>query len=160
MMRRNRFNQALAAIILAGAALLPQLAFAQDGSKISADSKIRNIDGVAAVVNTGYVTRKEIDDRILALQKQGGKLPDAAALRKTVMERLILEKIQLQNADQEGIAVSNKELDKIIGDIAAKNKLTLAELKVKIAATGSTYERYSQMLRDEIISSAFFIRDG
>ncbi|QWE14398.1 peptidylprolyl isomerase [Polynucleobacter sp. AP-Sving-400A-A2] len=159
MMRRNRFNQALAAIILAGAALLPQLAFAQDGSKISADSKIRNIDGVAAVVNTGYVTRKEIDDRILALQKQGGKLPDAAALRKTVLERLILEKIQLQNAEQEGIAVSNKELDKIIGDIAAKNKLTLAELKVKIAATGSTYERYSQMLRDDVIISRYRERE-
>ena len=159
MMRRNQFNQALAAIILAGLALLPQFAFAQDSSKISADSKIRNIDGVAAVVNTGYVTRKEIDDRIVALQQQGGKLPDAAALRKTVMERLILEKIQLQNAEQEGIAVSNKELDKIIGDIAAKNKLTLAELKVKIAATGSTYERYSQMLRDDVIISRYRERE-
>ncbi|QWE24492.1 peptidylprolyl isomerase [Polynucleobacter sp. AP-Elch-400A-B2] len=159
MMRRNRFNQALAAMILAGAAFLSQLAFAQDSSKTLADSKIRNIDGVAAVVNTGYVTRKEIDDRIVALQKQGGKLPDAASLRKTVLERLILEKIQLQNAEQEGIAVSNKELDKIIGDIAAKNKLTLAELKVKIAATGSTYERYSQMLRDDVIISRYRERE-
>jgi peptidyl-prolyl cis-trans isomerase SurA len=139
MMRRNRFYQTLASIILAGAAFLSQLTFAQDSSKTLADSKIRNIDGVAAVVNTGYVTRKEIDDRIVALQKQGAKLPDAATLRKTVLERLILEKIQLQNADQEGIAVSDKELDKIISDIAAKNKLTLAELKVKIVATGSTY---------------------
>jgi peptidyl-prolyl cis-trans isomerase SurA len=159
MMRRNRFNQALAAIILAGAAFLSQLTFAQDSSKTSADSKIRNIDGVAAVVNTGYVTRKEIDDRIAALQKQGGKLPDAAELRKTVLERLILEKIQLQNAEQEGIAISNKELDKIIGDIAAKNKLTLAELKVKIAATGSTYDRYRQMLRDDVTISRYRERE-
>jgi peptidyl-prolyl cis-trans isomerase SurA len=159
MMRRNRFNQALAATIFAGLALLSQFVFAQDSSKISADSKIRNIDGVAAVVNTGYVTRKEIDDRIVALQKQGGKLPDAAALRKTVLERLILEKIQLQNAEQEGIAVSNKELDKIIGDIAAKNKLTLAELKVKIAATGSTYDRYRQMLRDDVVISRYRERE-
>jgi len=159
MMRRNQFNQALAAIILAGLAVLPQFAFAQDGSKISADSKIRDIDGVAVVVNTGYVTRKEIDDRILTLQKQGGKLPDVAELRKTVLERLVLEKIQLQNAEQEGIAVSNKELDKIIGDIAAKNKLTLAELKVKIAATGSTYDRYRQMLRDDVIISRYRERE-
>ena len=159
MMRRNRFNQALAATIFAGLALLSQFVFAQDSSKISADSKIRNIDGVAAVVNTGYVTRKEIDDRIVALQKQGGKLPDAATLRKTVLERLILEKIQLQNAEQEGVAVSNKELDKIIGDIAAKNKLTLAELKVKIAATGSTYDRYRQMLRDDVVISRYRERE-
>ncbi|WP_251369031.1 peptidylprolyl isomerase [Polynucleobacter sp. JS-Mosq-20-D10] len=158
-MRRNRFNQALAAIILAGLALLPQFAFAQESSKISADSKIRNIDGVAAVVNTGYVTRKEIDDRIIALQKQGGKLPDATALRKTVLERLILEKIQLQNAEQEGVTLSNKELDKIIGDIAAKNKFTLAELKVQITATGSTYDRYRQMLRDDVIISRYRERE-
>lgn len=159
MMRRNRFNQALAAMILAGAAFMSQFASAQDGSKTSGDSKIRNIDGVAAVVNTGYVTRKEIDDRIAALQKQGTKLPDAATLRKTILERLIIEKIQLQNAEQEGVVVTNKELDKIITDIAAKNKLTLAELKVKIAATGSSYERYRQMLRDDVIISRYRERE-
>jgi peptidyl-prolyl cis-trans isomerase SurA len=159
MMRRNRFKQALAATMLAGAALLSQFAFAQDSSKTLVDSKIRNIDGVAAVVNTGYVTRKEIDDRIAALQKQGTKLPDAATLRKTVLERLIIEKVQLQNAEQEGVVVTNKELDKIIGDIAAKNKLTVAELKVKIAATGSTYDRYRQMLRDDVIISRYRERE-
>ena len=84
-MRRNRFNQALAAMILAGAVFVSPFAFAQDSSKTSGDSKIRNIDGVAAVVNTGYVTRKEIDDRIAALQKQGTKLPDATTLRKTCL---------------------------------------------------------------------------
>lgn len=159
MMRSNRFNQVLAAMILASTAFMSQFALAQDGSKTTTDSKIRNIDGVAAVVNTGYVTRKEIDDRIAALQKQGSKLPDAATLRKTVLERLIVEKIQLQNAEQEGVTVSNKELDKIIGDIAAKNKLTIAELKVKIAATGSTYDRYRQMLRDDVIISRYRERE-
>ncbi|MBU3586710.1 peptidylprolyl isomerase [Polynucleobacter sp. 31A-FELB] len=159
MMRRNRFNQALAAMILAGAAFMSQFAFAQDSSKTSGDSKIRNIDGVAAVVNTGYVTRKEIDDRIAALQKQGTKLPDPVTLRKTILERLIIEKIQLQNAAQEGVVVSSKELDKIIADIAAKNKLTLAELKVKIAATGSSYERYRQMLHDDVVISRYRERE-
>ena len=159
MMLRNRFNQALAAMMLSGIALLPQFTFAQDSSKTPVDNKIRNIDGVAAVVNTGYVTRKEIDDRITALQKQGAKLPDAATLRNTVLERLILEKIQLQNAEQEGLAISNKELDKIIGDIAAKNKLTIAELKVKIVASGSNYERYREMLRDDVTISRYRERE-
>jgi peptidyl-prolyl cis-trans isomerase SurA len=159
MMRRNRFNQALAVTMLAGAALLPQFAFAQDSSKTSADSKIRNIDGVAAVVNTGYVTRKEIDDRIAALQKQGTKLPDATTLRKTVLERLIMEKIQLQNAEQDGVVVSSKELDKIIGDIAAKNKVSVADLKAKIISSGNTFERYRQMLRDDVIVNRYRERE-
>ena len=159
MMCRYRLNQVLVATMLAGAALLSQFASAQDGAKTSADSKIRNIDGVAAVVNTGYVTRKEIDDRIAALQKQGGKLPDATTLRKTILERLIIEKIQLQNAEQQGVLVTGKELDQIIGDIAAKNKLTIAELKNKIAATGSTYDRYRQLLRDDVIISRYRERE-
>ena len=160
MMRSNRFKHVLTTLAF-GLAMLSQLAFAQDASKTTTntESKIRNIDGVAAVVNTGYVTRKEIDDRILALQKQEAKLPDPATLRKTVLERLIIEKIQLQNAEQEGITVSNKELDKIIADIAEKNKLSLAELKVKIVATGSSYERYRQMLRDDVILSRYRERE-
>ncbi len=160
MMRSNRFKHVLTTLAF-GLAMLSQLAFAQDASKTTTntESKIRNIDGVAAVVNTGYVTRKEIDDRIVALQKQGAKLPDPATLRKTVLERLIIEKIQLQNAEQEGVTVSNKELDKIIADIAEKNKLSLAELKVKIVATGSSYERYRQMLRDDVILSRYRERE-
>jgi peptidyl-prolyl cis-trans isomerase SurA len=96
----------------------------QDANKTAtaSDNKIRNIDGVAAVVNTGYVTRKDIDDRIAALRKQGAKLPDDGSLRKVILERLIIEKIQLQNAEQEGVTVTNKELDKIIADIAEKIK--------------------------------------
>jgi len=73
----------------------------------SYDSKVRDIDGVAAVVNTGFITRKEIDDRIVTLQKQGAKLPsDVVALRKAILERLIIEKVQLQEAEQEGVTVS------------------------------------------------------
>jgi len=159
MMCRNRINQALTATILACIALFTQFSFAQGSSKTSADNKIRNIDGVAAVVNMGYVTRKEIDDRIVALQKQGGKLPEGASLRMTVLERLIIEKIQLQNAEQEGMGLTNKELDKIIDDIAAKNKLTVAELKVKIIASGSTYERYRQMLREDVVISRYRDRE-
>jgi len=145
--------------VLASAMLLAGVAVAQDSARSSPDSKIRNIDGVAAVVNTGYVTRKEIDDRILALQKQGTKLPDPVVLRQTIMERLIIEKIQLQEAEQEGIVVSNKELDKIIGDIASKNKLSVAEFKQKVIASGSTFERYKEMLRDDIIISRFRERE-
>ena len=144
MLCRNRLKQIWNFTFLLGAISFAGIACSQDSPKTltTADSKIRNIDGVAAVVNTGYVTRKEIDDRITTLEKQGAKLPDAANLRKLILDRLIIEKIQLQNAEQEGIAVSNKELDKIIGDIASKNKLSYAELKTKVTATGISFERY------------------
>jgi peptidyl-prolyl cis-trans isomerase SurA len=140
--------------------LSPDLVLAQGQvSSNATENKIRYIDGVVAIVNTGYVTRKEIDDRITTLKKQGAKLPDDESLRKLILERLILEKIQLQNAEQEGVIVTNKELDKIIGDIAAKNKLSYAEFKDKVLASGTTFNRYKQMLNDDIIISRYRERE-
>ncbi len=143
--------------------------FAQDANRKSvatpsaaptvADNKVRNIDGVAAVVNTGYITRKEINDRIAALQKQGTKATDGDEFRKAVLERLIVEKIQLQNAEQEGIRVTNKELDKIIGDIAAKNKVSMADFKAKVIASGISYERYKENLREDVVLTRFRERE-
>ncbi|MBU3605613.1 peptidylprolyl isomerase [Polynucleobacter sp. MWH-Creno-3A4] len=157
MLCRSFLKQSFTVICLLAAPLLVGVVYAQDSSRgiTGGDSKIRNIDGVAAVVNTGYVTRKEIDDRITALQKQGVKLPDGPDLRKLVLERLILEKIQLQNASQDGIAVTNKELDKIIGDIAAKNRLTYLEFKAKVTASGMSFERYKENLREDIIVTRY-----
>jgi len=155
MLYRNYLIQAVTAALILGA--LAGSAYSQDSLKTGnlSDGKIRNIDGVAAVVNTGYVTRKEIDDRIITLQKQGAKLPEVGSLRQIVLDRLIIEKIQLQNAAQERILVTNKELNKIIGDIADKNKLSVAELRSKIIATGMSFERYKEALRDDIILSRY-----
>jgi peptidyl-prolyl cis-trans isomerase SurA len=154
---RNHLKQIVTATLLLGTLAFVGAAHSQDSQKIgnTSDGKIRNIDGVAAVVNTGYVTRKEIDDRIISLQKQGVKLPDADNLRKLVLERLIIEKIQLQNAAQEGIQISNKELNTIISDIAVKNKLSVAELRSKVIATGVSFERYQESLREDIIVSRY-----
>ena len=161
MLCMNRFKKIIIYAIFLGLGAFANVSFAQDSAKTSAaaESKIRNIDGVAAVVNTGYVTRKEIDDRIAMLKKQGAKLPEDGSLRKTILDRLILEKVQLQNAEQEGVVVSNKELDKIIGDIAAKNKISVAEFKAKVIASGTTFERYKQLLRDDIMISRYRERE-
>ena len=125
--------------------------------------KIRNIDGVVAVVNTGVVTRKEIDDRIASLQKQGPtggkKLPEGEEVRKQVLENLILEKIQIQEAEQTGLAVSNKDLNKIIEDIAVRNKLSMNEFRQAIIKTGISFERYSEMLREDVLKTRLKERD-
>ena len=160
MLSRSGLKKMACYSILFGTVLFATMAGAQDAAKpSSSDNKIRNIDGVAAVVNTGYITRKEIDDRIVALKKQGVKLPDDGSLRKAVLERLIIEKIQLQNAEQEGITISNKELDRIIADIASRNKATLAEFKEKVIASGDTFERYKQLLRNDVMLSRYRERE-
>ena len=169
---KKHLKGSIACAFLLISSALVNSSYAQDASRKTApkistpvpapapvDNKIRNIDGVAAVVNTGFITRKEIDDRIAALQKQGMKGADEAEFRKAVLERLIIEKIQLQNADQEGIKVTNKELDRIIGDIAAKNKVSLAEFKSKVVDSGISFERYRENLREDVVLTRFRERE-
>ena len=171
---RMNLRHSLIAIMIAGLSLLSITSDAQStsaskktgnnvespGNNTSSDSKVRDIDGVAAVVNTGFITRKEIDDRIVTLQKQGAKLPsDVVTLRKAILERLIIEKVQIQEAEQNGISVSEKELAKIVDDIAARNKTTLAEFKAKIIASGMSFERYKEMLRNDIMMSRYRERE-
>jgi peptidyl-prolyl cis-trans isomerase SurA len=138
------------------ALLLSNFSIAQTATQNN-ESKIINIDGVVAVVNTGVVTRKEINDRIASIQKQspspGRKIPEGEELRKQVLEDLILEKIQIQEAEQTGLAVSENELNKIIEDIAARNKLTQAEFREAITKTGMTFQRYRAMLREDVLKT-------
>lgn len=121
------------------------------------EPKIVTIDGVVAVVNTGVVTRKEIDDRVASLQKQastgGKKLPEGDELRKQVLENLILEKIQIQEAQQTGLAVNDKELNKIIEDIATRNKLTPNEFRETIIKSGMSFARYRELLREDVLKA-------
>jgi peptidyl-prolyl cis-trans isomerase SurA len=158
----NRSIRLICTLFLLACVAVATPTYAQSNAPAStSDNKIRDIDGVAAVVNTGFVTRKEIDDRVATITKQGGgaAMPDKDTLRKQVLERLIVEKIQLQDAEQSGISVSNAELDKIIADIAARNKLSMAEFRATIVKSGSSFERYREMLRDDIVVTRFRERE-
>ena len=127
------------------------------GNPSGNEPKIINIDGVVAVVNTGVVTRKEIDDRIASIQKQapagGKKLPEGDELRKQVLENLILEKIQIQEAEQTGLAVNEKELNKIIEDTATRNKLTFSEIRDAVTKSGVSFQRYRELLREDVLKA-------
>ena len=158
MMYRLLFRYKPIAIVLGAFLLMPAHSYAQVSEQLKAtgiDEKIRDIDGVAAVVNTGFITRKEIDDRVAVLKAKDSKSSDAPDVRKRVLEQIIIEKVQLQNAELEGIAVSDKELSQIISGIAAQNKLSMADFKVKVTQSGTSYERYRQLLREDVIVSRY-----
>ena len=162
MFYKNRGIELISSFFMFIAVTIALPSHGQSAPAISGvDNKIRDIDGVAAVVNTGFVTRKEIDDRVATITKEGGgaAMPDKETLRKQVLERLIVEKIQLQDAERSGISVSNAELDKIIADIAARNKLTMTEFRATIQKSGSSFERYREILRDDIIVTRFRERE-
>ena len=87
MMYRSLFLYELIAIVLGASFFITSQSYAQVNEQrksIVVDEKIRDIDGVAAVVNTGFITRKEIDDRVAVLKAKDSKSSDAPDVRKRV----------------------------------------------------------------------------
>ena len=165
MFCRNYFIKVAHALFAVAILATASVALAQASNTLAAkpDTKIRAIDGVVAVVNTGFISRKEIDDRVATIVKQSAansaSLPGKDALRKQVLEQLIVEKVQLQEAQQNGITVSDAELDKIIVDIAARNKLSVAGFREAIIKSGSTFSSYRDLLRNDVIVTRFRERE-
>ena len=83
------------------------------------------VDGIAAVVNSEVITRKELRDRVemavRQLSRQGTQLPPPDIIERQVMERLILEKAQLQMARESGMSVDDETLARALWDLAEES---------------------------------------
>ena len=77
-------------------------------------------------------------------------LPAADELKRQVLERLISERIQQQLAKEAGIKVNDRELDRIIINIAGQNKLTVDAFRAKVEKEGTAFNKYREELRKEV----------
>lgn len=120
-------------------------------------AEIEKIDRIIAVVDQAVLTEQELQDRIKSLSKQvekkGGTLPAPDVLQKQILERLIVDSLQLQLAAQIGVKVDDAQLDKTIARIAEQNKLTLDEFKKVISEDGITFSKFREDIRNEITIS-------
>src|SRR5688572_6599138 len=103
---------ALASWLLVGLALAASTAFAQT-RELSSSGVL--LDRIAAVVNDGVVLTSQLDSQtdevIQRLRQQKTELPPRNVLRRQILERLIVEEIQIQRADRLGIEVSEEMLN-------------------------------------------------
>ena len=123
---------------------------------VMAQNTSRVIDEVVAIVDTSLVTKKELQDRLNQVEKQlkaSNRAIPVEELRKQVLERLIIERIQLNLAREQGLRVTDKDLDRIIGNIAAQNKLTVDAFKKKIESEGIRFSKYREDIRQEVTIS-------
>ncbi|MDP5009070.1 MAG: SurA N-terminal domain-containing protein, partial [Glaciimonas sp.] len=85
-------------------------------------SAIQTVDAIAAVVNSDVITRNELTSRmrdiVQRMKTQGIEVPPEAELRKQMLERLILEKAEIQSAREQGLSVDDRMLDTAIARIA------------------------------------------
>lgn len=119
-----------------------------------AQNKNKSIDEVIAIVDTSLVTKLELENRVALIEKQfkaaNRPLPPANDLKAQVLERLISERIQQNLAKEAGIKVSDRDLDRILGNIAAQSKLSVPELKIKVEKEGTNFNKYKEEIRKEV----------
>ncbi len=116
-----------------------------------------SLDQIAAVVNSDIITQTQLSQAVTVAKNEyrnaKAPLPSNSLLERQVLNQLINQKIQLQLAQKAKITATSSETDKAISNIAKQNKLTLAQLKQKVAATGLSFSAYRTQIRDQMIMS-------
>ncbi len=115
---------------------------------------IVKMDRIIAIVDKDVITEQELTNKVRTvsnqLEKQGKQLPSEQVLRKQILERLIVDNLQLQLAQQRGISVNDSQLDKTIERIAEQNKMNLEEFKAALENDGINFYQFREDMRDEI----------
>jgi peptidyl-prolyl cis-trans isomerase SurA len=146
--------------VLAASVLVQGLAYAQTRELAT---KGELLDRVAAVVNDGVVLSSELDEQIVAiserLRSQKLELPPQNVLRQQVLERLVLEQIQLQRADKAGMKIPDEALNNALQEVAQQNHIELSKLPEALAAQGIDYPSYRNSVRKELTLSLLRQRD-
>lgn len=120
-----------------------------------AEAKIELLDRVIAVVDSGVVMESELNKRVIdivgRLKEEGTELPAQNVLEEQVLERLIVEEIQMQIADRAGIKISDSELNQSLLSIAGRNSLNLEEFRESLELQGVSYRDFRNTVRRELI---------
>ena len=115
------------------------------------------LDRIVALVNEDVVVLSELlaeeqKMRELLAANNAPAMP-ADKLRQQALERIMVRKLQLEEAAKLGISVDDETLLKSIGTIAERNNLSIPELEKALIAEGMSMESYREDLREQIILS-------
>ena len=131
------------------------------------------VDRIVAVVNDEVITQHELrarlDSALGQLQRQGMSSPPRNVLEKQVLERLVMDKVQLQQARDMGLRIDDAQLEQALQRIAAGNNLSLAQFRAVLEKDGIAFASFREEIRAEItiarlrereVESKIFISDG
>lgn len=122
-----------------------------------AQGRIEPLDAIVAVVNEDVIVQSELDTQIdlliPELQARGGAIPDPALLEEQVLDQLILERLQMQRAQNLGIEIDEATLNEALTNIAARNSMSLMELREALEANQISFDDFREDTRRQIITS-------
>jgi peptidyl-prolyl cis-trans isomerase SurA len=93
------------------------------------------------------------------LEEQKVALPSQSVLKQQVLERLILQEIQMQRAKKIGLNISDEQLNGTLQDVAARNKIPFDQLPTTLETQGIDYKLYRESMRRELTLNTLRERD-
>lgn len=114
-------------------------------------SRSQEANRIVVLVNSEPITTADLRSRITRIQNSGNtNLPPRAELERQVLERLIVERTQIQWAKEIGIKVDEAMVREAESNIARQNGLSVAQLHARLGEMGNTVATFRNNLRDEI----------
>ncbi|MDP4492008.1 peptidylprolyl isomerase SurA [Vibrio sp. AH4] len=123
----------------------------------NAHAEPQQLDGVAVIVNSGVILQSDVDGALKTVKanaKQNKQpLPQESVLREQVLEKLIIDTLQQQEADRIGVKIDDNRLNDAIKEIAKSNQQTQEQLIASVAQEGLTYPEFREQVRKEMAAS-------
>jgi peptidyl-prolyl cis-trans isomerase SurA len=140
--------------------LLPGAAFAQTRDMSATGIAL---DRVIAIVNDGIVLQSQLDTQSALIEErlrnQNTQMPPPDVIRQQVLERLILQEIQVQRANRLGVQVSDETLNEALRDVAKRNNIPFEQMPAALEQQGIDYATYREEMRREITLTLLRQRD-
>ena len=115
------------------------------------------LDRVIAVVEDDIIMASELEKRTAYIKKdfarRGATLPPKEILEQQLLERLILESIQIQLAERYGLRVDDNALNQTLVRIASQNNMTVAQFQEKLLSSGESFDYIREQVRKELLFS-------
>jgi len=125
------------------------------GSAVHAE--VRPLDRIVAIVDNDVIMQSQLEQRLREVEqtiaKRGAQLPPRDQLGAQVLERLILENIQLQIGARAGIRIGDEELAQAMATIAQRNGLSLEQFQAALARDGLSFDDAREQVRREMVIS-------
>jgi peptidyl-prolyl cis-trans isomerase SurA len=135
-------------------ALLLSLGVLLSSTVHAANDEPLEADHIVAVVGNEVITYFELNSRLQTalkqLQKQGTPMPPQDVMERQMLERLIMDRVQLQQARESGMRIDDAQLDQAINRIAANNKLSLPQFSQALEKDGIAYSKFREDIREEM----------
>lgn len=113
------------------------------------------LDRIVAVVDEDVVLQSELDRDISRVTTQFAKnpqqLPPRDVLERQLLDRLVLQKLQVARADSTGVKVSDAEVDQALAQIAKQNNMEIGQLRGAITQQGQDFEQFRKGVREQLI---------